>query len=171
VSTWCPVEIYSHFVRVTGEIEVPITQRLSDVINRVGEFLEMRDAVTEPLSSNHPVLAKQQPHATLAKGSVTLICPLEPGADRGGLASGTLWREKERCPMAITTQAYSMVADVHLEPRLELRDQLERYRGDFLPLTNVSALWVAALAAETHALQREFALLNPAQILSFAPRE
>ena len=61
-------------------------------------------------------------------------------------------------------------ADVHLEPHRTLQDHLERFRGDFLPVTSVSALWMGALGSETHALQRPFALLNPATILSFSQR-
>jgi len=105
--------------------------------------------------------------ATLAKGAVVLLCPrdaVEPGGQ------GPLWREKVKVPVALETSAYSIVADAHVEARHTLRDLLERFLGDFLPLTDVSALWVAALGAQTHSVQRRFALVNPATIVSFAER-
>ena len=168
MSYWRPVEVYATFMKVVGEIEVAPPHRLTDVVNRVGDFVELRNAVAEPLSVNYPVLSKREDRATIAKQSVILVAPREQVGDSAG--NPALWREKVVQPVAIHTVAFSMVADVHLEPRQTLRDQLERYRTDFLPVTNVSALWVASLTAETHALQRAFALLNPATILSFSER-
>jgi hypothetical protein len=165
---WRPVEVYATFMKVVGEVAVEPPHRLTDVVNSVGEYLELRDAVAEPLSVNYPVLSKREPKTTIAKQSVIMVCPREQVGDVVG--NPAMWREKDVVPAAIHTSAFSMVADVHLEPRHTLRDQLERYRTDFIPVTNVSALWVASLNAETHALQRAFALLNPATILSFAER-
>ena len=71
---------------------------------------------------------------------------------------------------SIHTHAFSMVGDVHVEPRHTLQDHLERYPGNFIPVTNVSTLWVTAISSGTHALQRPFALLNPAAIVSFSLR-
>jgi hypothetical protein len=172
VSVYRAVEVYGAFMRISGEIEVLPPQRLTDVVNHLGDYLELRAACTEPLSVNHPVLSKRSEHATVAKSSIVLLCPRDPlvlDDDQRGFAG--LRREKERVPMAITTGVISMIADVHLEPRHTLRDHLERYRGDFLPLTNLSALWVGSAAPETLALQRAFALLNPASILTFATRD
>lgn len=166
---WRPVEVYASFMRVSGEIEVAPPHRLTDVVNRVGDYLELRGAVAEPLSVNYPVLSKREARTTIAKQSVILVCPKEQKIE--AIGNRAMWREKVPQAAAIHTLAFSMVADVHLEPRHTLRDQLERYRTDFIPVTNVSALWVAALNAETHALQRSFALLNPATILSFSERD
>ena len=166
---WRPVEVYASFMRVSGEIEVVPPHRLTDVVNRVGDYLELRSAVAEPLSVNYPVLSKREARTTIAKQSVILVCPKEQKIE--AIGNRAMWREKVPQAAAIHTLAFSMVADVHLEPRHTLRDQLERYRTDFIPVTNVSALWVAALNAETHALQRSFALLNPATILSFSERD
>jgi hypothetical protein len=168
MSYWRAVEVYASFMKVVGEIEVTPPHRLTDVVNRVGDYVELRNAVAEPLSVNYPVLSKREERTTIAKQSVILVCPKEQVGDIVG--NPAMWREKFMQPAAIHTTAFSMVADVHLEPRHTLRDQLERYRTDFLPVTNVSALWVASLNAETHALQRAFALLNPATILSFSER-
>ena len=166
---WRPVEVYASFMRVSGEIEVVPPNRLTDVVNRVGDYLELRSAVAEPLSVNYPVLSKREERTVIAKQSVILVCPKEQKIE--AIGNRAMWREKVPQAAAIHTLAFSMVADVHLEPRHTLRDQLERYRTDFIPVTNVSALWVAALNAETHALQRSFALLNPATILSFSERD
>ena len=67
---------------------------------------------------------------------------------------------------SINTSAISLVGDVHLSPGNDLQDHLERHPGDFLPVTNLSALWITAITNETHAVQSAFALLNPASILS-----
>jgi hypothetical protein len=165
---WRPIEVYATFMKVVGEIEVAPPHRLTDVVNRVGDYVELRNAIAEPLSVNYPVLSRREERTTIAKQSVILVAPREQVGDIVG--NPAMWREKVSQPAAIQTVAFSMVADVHLEPRHTLRDQLERYRTDFLPVTNVSALWVASLTAETHALQRAFALLNPATILSFSER-
>jgi hypothetical protein len=172
VSVFRAVEVYGECMSISGEIEVLPPQRLSDAVNHLGDYFELRAACAEPLSVNVPVLSKRSEHATVAKAAIVLLCPRDPlvlDDDQRGFAG--LRREKQRVPMAITTGAISMIADVHLEPRHTLRDHLERYRGDFLPLTNLSALWVGSAAAETLALQRGFALLNPASILTFATRD
>ena len=168
MSYWRPVEVYATFMKVVGEIEVVPPHRLTDVVNRVGEYLELRGAVAEPLSVNYPVLSQREERTTIAKQAVILVCPKQGVGE--GPGNRAMWREKVAQPVAIHTVAFSMVADVHVEARRTLRDQLERYRADFIPITNVSALWVAGLNVETHALQRSFALLNPTAILSFSER-
>lgn len=160
------VEIYATFMKVTGDITLLEPERLSDAINRFGNFLELTNAHVEPLSVRYPVLSRAESSATIAKSAVILVSPVGDSAP----PSTKLWREKLPYSAAINTQAFSMVADIHLEPRTTLREHLDRYRGDFIPVTNISALWVAALTAETNALQRPFALLNPAAILSFSVR-
>ncbi|MBV8444503.1 MAG: hypothetical protein JOZ92_01155, partial [Candidatus Dormibacteraeota bacterium] len=71
---------------------------------------------------------------------------------------------------AINTAAFSLVGDVYLAPGHNLQDHLERHPGDFLPITNLSALWITTITSQTQALQRPIALLNPSAILSFALR-
>lgn len=166
MSDWTRVEVYATFMKLTGEMEIVRPDRLSDSINRFGEFLHLRNARAEPLSVNYPVLSRLEPRTTIAKASVILLCPLDEPKD----GNSAMWREKQAQAAAINTQAFSLVGDVHLEARHSLEDHLERYPGDFIPVTNVSALWVTALSSETHAVQRPFALLNPATILSFALR-
>ena len=60
MSTWYPIEIYSLFIRVCGDIEVIRPLRLSDTLNRISSHLELRNATVDPLSSNFPVLAHPQ---------------------------------------------------------------------------------------------------------------
>ena len=163
---WRRVEIYGTFIKLTGELEVVGAERLSDSINRFGDFLQVRDAGSEPLTVNYPMLSRREARMTIAKAAVVLVCPLE----EGGEGNPTMWRETLPYAAAINTAACSMVGDIHLEPGFDLKDHLERHPGDFLPVTNLSALWITALSNETHAVQRPFALLNPAAILSFALR-
>ena len=162
---WSQVEVYATFVKLVAEIELSGTDRLSDSINRSSHYIHLRNASTEPLSVNYPVISRQEAKTTVAKSAVILICPVDDQRDR----SESMWREKVPQPAAINTIAFSMVCDVHLEQRTSLEDHLERNLGDFLPVTNVSALWIAA-GQETHAVQRPFALLNPSAILSFSER-
>jgi hypothetical protein len=118
------------------------------------------------MSVNYPILSRSEPKIAVTKASIVLICPIDDAGD----GNPALWREKSMHPASINTQAFSMVGDVHLEPRHTLQDHLERYPGDFIPVTNISALWVTAISTGTHAVQRPFALLNPAAILSFSLR-
>ena len=164
MSDWTRVEVYATFMRLTGEMEIVRPDRVTDGVNRLGDFLHLRNSRAEPLSVSYPVLSRLEPRTTIAKAAVILICPL----DEPPSAASPLWREKLRHPATINTVAFSMVGDVHLDHRHTLQDHLERYPGDFLPVTNVSALWVTALSAETQTVQRPFALLNPASILSFS---
>ena len=149
-------------MRVTGLLEVVPPQRLSDAINRVGDWIEVREAVTEPLVLSHPVLSRREGRAAVAKSSVALICPV--GGTEAS-ANPAMWREKTPWPVSITTEAYTLVADVHLDPRRSLLDHLELHGHDFLPLTNVSALWIAGTVPQS--VQRSLALLNPTAIVSF----
>jgi hypothetical protein len=159
------IEVYAAFIKLTGEVEVGPSERVSDALNRQGAYLSLLGARTEPLFTNHPVLSRPEERASVARAAVSLVCPLDQRSD----VRRSLWREKLRSAVAINTEAFSMVGDIHLDPRATLQDHLERYRGDFLPVSNLSALWVTG-AAETHSLQRSFALVNPAAILSFAMR-
>jgi hypothetical protein len=166
IGDWRPVEIWATFVRVTGLLAVVSPQRLTDAVNQVGDWIEVRDAVTEPLVLSHPVLQRREEVAAVAKATVALVCPV--GGTAEAAANPALWREKSAQAVSITTGAYTMVADVHLDPRRSLRDHLELHGRDFLPLTNVSALWIAG--PQPQAVQRSLALLNPAAIVSFGDR-
>ncbi len=161
------VEIYGAFMKVSGALEIYGAERLSDTVNRFGSFIHLRNASTEPLASHYPVLGRLEDRATITKAAVILICPRDQEAE----GTSAMWRERVAHPASINTAAFSMVGDVHLEPSHSLEDHLERNPGDFLPITNMSALWVASPDGETHALQRPFALLNPTAILSFSLRE
>ncbi len=167
MSGWTQVEIYATFMKLTGEMEVVRPDRLSDSVNHAEHYLSLRDTRAEPLSVNYPVLSRVEPRTTIAKSAVILLCPLEEPAEE---APAVARRPKLAHQAAFNTVAFSLVGDIHLDPGQSLRDHLERHPGDFLPLTNVSALWVTALSSETHAVQRSFALLNPAAILSFSDR-
>lgn len=160
------VEIYSTFIQITGDLEIVRPDRVSDAVNRFGEYLHLRDGRAEPLSLSYPILSRSEPEMTVAKSAVVVLCPLEDGSD----GNPALWREKVRRAAIINTHSFSMVGDVHMEPRHSLQDHLERFPGDFVPVTNVSALWVTAINSGTHALQRPFALLNPTSIVSFSLR-
>ena len=166
MSDWTKVEVYATFMKLSGEMEIVRPDRLSDSINRFGSYIHLRNARAEPLSVNYPVLSRLEEKTTIAKTSVILICPIDEPTE----SSSAMWREKVAQPAAINTSAFSLVGDVHLEHRHTLEDHIERFPGDFIPVTNVSALWVTALSSETHAVQRPFALLNPASILSFSLR-
>jgi len=166
VSGWREIEVYGAFMKVTGELEIVGAERLSDSINRFGNFVHIRNARSEPMSVNYPVLSRLESQATLAKSGIVLICPLDDGAD----GNSAMWRERVAHPISLNTGAFSMVGDVHLEANHNLEDHLERHPGDFLPVTNLSALWITTISTETHALQRPFALLNPSSILSFSVR-
>lgn len=153
-------------MKFSGELQVIRPERLTDSLNRSSEYLVLRHATAEPLAANYPVLSRKENEMILTKGAVVLAFPV---ADIPH-GNATMWRDKEIQSVSINTEAFSLVGDIYLAPRQNLRDQLDRYRGDFLPVTNLSALWVTALNAETHAIQRPFGLLNPAAILSFAER-
>ncbi len=166
MSHWRTLEIYAIFLRVTGDLDIVRPDRVSDAVNRFGDYLHLRDGRAEPLSASYPILSRTEPVVTVAKAAVVLICPLDDAGD----GNPALWREKIAQPASIHTQAFSMVGDVHVEPRHTLQDHLERFPGDFIPVTNVSALWATAIDSGTHSVQRPFALLNPAAIVSFSLR-
>ena len=167
MSDWHVVEVYATFMKLSGEIEVSPPDRLSDAINRFGTYLPMRNSSTEPISVDYPVLSRNYAQTTVRKAAVVLICPLE---DDDGRNNPSLWRQKNRVGVAMNTQAFSLVGDMHLDPRHTLETHLEHFPGDFVPITNVSAIWVAASSSETHSVQRPFALLNPKTVLSFSSR-
>ena len=49
MTDWRTLEIYSSFVRVTGELEIIRPDRLIDSVNRFGDYLQLRNARSEPL--------------------------------------------------------------------------------------------------------------------------
>ena len=168
VSGWTQVEVYATFMKLTGEMEVAHPDRLSDSVNRAGRFFSLRDTRAEPLSVNYPVLSRVEPRTTIAKSAVILLCPLEePAAE----PRPETWRRKATHQAVFNTIAFSLVGDIHPDPGETLQEHLEAHPDDFLPVTNVSALWVPALSNDTSTVQRPFALLNPAAILSFSERE
>ena len=168
VSGWTQVEVYATFMKLTGEMEVTRPDRLSDVVNRAGRYLSLRDTRAEPLSVTYPVLSRVEPRTTIARSAVILLCPLdEPEA----VPSPEARRSKAVHQAVFNSAAFSLVGDIHVDHGQTLEEHLEAHPDDFLPLTNVSALWVPALSSETSTVQRPFALLNPAAILSFSERE
>ena len=168
VSGWIQVEVYATFMKLTGEMEVTRPDRLSDVVNHAGRYLSLRDTRAEPLSVNYPVLSRVEPRTTIARSAVILLCPVaEPAAGPRTEAR----RSKAVHQAVFNSVAFSLVGDIHVDPGQTLEQLLEAHPDDFLPLTNVSALWVPALSSETSTVQRPFALLNPAAILSFSERE
>jgi len=86
-----------------------------------------------------------------------------------------MWREKVRHQVVLNTTAFSMVCDVHLEPRVSLITHLQRYDREFLPVTRMAAVAVASMmalapGAQPQTLRRDFALVNPRNIVSFSVR-
>jgi hypothetical protein len=166
VSDWRGVEVYATFMRITGELEVVRPDRLSDSVNRFGDYIHLRNARSQPLSVDVPVLSRVEAALTLRKSAVILICPTEYTEE----SNRSMWRAKEPQAAAINTEAFSLVGDLHLDHRVTLEDHLQRFAGDFIPVTGLSALWFAAVTQATHSLQRPLGLLNPSSVLSFAPR-
>jgi hypothetical protein len=98
-----------------------------------------------------------------------LILPEADEAGRGQM----MWKEKVRHQVVLNTTAFSMACDVHLEPRVSLITHLQRYEREFLPVTRMAAVAVASLmglapGAQPQTLQRDFALVNPRNIVSFS---
>ena len=48
MSDWRTLEIYSTFIQVTGEMEIVRPDRVSDAVNRFGDFLHLRNGRAEP---------------------------------------------------------------------------------------------------------------------------
>jgi hypothetical protein len=165
---WQALELYSTFLRIRGQIRVLPGQRLSDEINRPVEFLQLHNTITEPLLSSYPLVSAQESNTTIAKASVVLAIP---EGEKGDPSNRMLWREKVRQHVVLNTSAFALSADVHLEPKVTLLNHLERNRNEFLPLTRVSAVFVASLGGAPQTLQRDFALVNPASVVGFSLRE
>ena len=169
-SATAQVEVYSMFLRIRGAMDIRPPLRLSDEVNRLEDYLHLQNTVTEPLLSSYPVVSTEEANTSVAKGAVVMITA-EGGPPQH---NPQMWHEKIRHSVVLNTTAFSLAADVHLEPRVSLASQLQRNSREFLPLTRVSAVVVASLAAggsdKPQTLQREFALVNPASIVSFSVR-
>lgn len=146
--------------------------RLSDEVNRLLDYLELRNTTTEPLLSTYPVVSPTETNTTIEKDRVVMILAQE--SDKG--YNPLMWKEKILHHVVLNTTAFSMAADVHLEPRTTLLTHFQRNPRDFLPVTRVSAVVVASLTGmpqgtPPQTIQRTFALVNPANIVSFSVRE
>jgi hypothetical protein len=171
ISEWQGVEVYSSSLRILGEMEIQPPFRLSDEVNRLLEYLTLRNTITEPLITSYPVVSTQEQNSTIAKASVVMILPQAGPPQHNPM----MWKEKIRHQIVLNTTAFSMAADVHLEPKLDLLTHFQRNPRDFLPITRVSAIVVASLGgmpagSPPQTLQRDFALVNPAAIVSFSVR-
>ena len=163
--------MYSTFLRILGELLIEPPLRLSDEVNRLVDYLELRNTTTGPLLSTYPIVSPVENNTTIAKASIVLILPEADEASRGQM----MWREKVRHQVVLNTTAFSMVCDVHLEPRVSLITHLQRYDREFLPVTRMAAVAVASMmglapGAQPQTLQRDFALVNPRNIVSFSVR-
>jgi hypothetical protein len=168
---WQQVEVYSGTLRIRGEMEIEPPLRLSDEANRLQEFVTLRNTLTEPLMTSYPVVSTQEENSHVARATIVMILP-EGGPPQH---NPMMWKEKIRHQVVLNTTAFSMAADVHLEPNESLLTHFDRYPRDFLPITRVSAIVVASLSGmppgtPPQTLQREFALVNPAAIVSFSQR-
>jgi hypothetical protein len=172
-SDWQSVEIFSTFLRIRGEMMISQPLRLSDEVNRLTDYLQLRNTTTEPLLATYPVVSPTEATTTIQKASVVMILPEDAGNNQD---HPMMWREKVRHQVVLNTTAFSMAADVHLEPRVTLLTHLERSAWEFLPVTRVSAVLVASLTGQPQGtppqtLQRDFALVNPKTIVSFSVRD
>jgi len=166
---WQPVEIYSTFLRIRGYVRLLPGQRLTDEVNRMQDYLQLRNTVTDPLLSSYPVLSPQESNTTIAKSSIVMVMP----GDNDGPAeppNPMLRRAKDVHHVVLNTTAFALSADLHLEPGRSLLDHLQQSR-EFLSLTRVSAVTVASVSAEPRTIQANFALVNPASVVSFSIRE
>ena len=165
------VEVYSTFLRIRGGMEIRPPLRLSDEVNRLQDYLELNDTTTEPLLTSYPVVSPRETNTTIAKAAVVMITA-ETGPPQHNPA---MWKEKVRHHVVLNTTAFALAADLHLEPRISLAQHLAFSPREFLPITRVTAVVVASLAGSSNAqpqtLQRDFALVNPANIVSFSVRE
>jgi hypothetical protein len=117
------------------------------------------------------VVSPVESNTTIEKASIVLIVPESNQTGQ----SQMMWKEKVRHQVILNTTAFSMSCDVHLEPRISLLTHLERSEREFLPVTRMSAVAVASLmglapGAQPQTLQREFALVNPRNLVSFSVR-
>jgi hypothetical protein len=166
------VEIYSASLKITGDLAISPPLRLSDEVNGLTDYIELKNSITEPLLTSYPVVSPTESLTVIEKASVVLIVPVGNQADR----KEQMWREKVKFHVVLNTTSFSMSADVHLEPRVTLLTQLERYEREFLAVTHLSAVAVASLnslqpGGQPFTLHREFALVNPRNIVSFSVRE
>jgi len=165
------IEVCSTFLRIRGSLRIQPPFRLSDEVNRLVDYLELEDTTTEPLMSTYPVVSAQESNTTIAKSAVVLVT-VESGSPQH---NPMMWMEKIRHQVVLNTTAFSLAADVHLEPRVSLAMHLGRNPRDFLSVTRVSAVVVASLSGgpggKPQTMQRDFALVNPANIVSFSVRE
>jgi hypothetical protein len=169
VENWERIELFSSFLKLTGEIEVVPPLRLTDVVNRMTEYLEVRQLTLDPLASTYPVISTVEESAMVSKRSILIVAPTGEGhSDLGGRR--TLMEQKVTHQVALTIDTFSLVCEVFLEPRLSLRETLERSVDDFLAVRNLNAVWLPALTHERVTIQRPFALVHPRQILSFSER-
>ena len=165
------VEVYSTFLRFRGSLRIQPPLRLSDEFNRLVDHIELDDTTAEPLMSSYPVVSDQESHTAIARSAVVMVT-VEGGSPQ---QNSMMWMEKIRHQVVIHTTAFALAADVHLEPRVSLATHLERNPRDFLSLTRVSAVVIASLSggpgSKPQTMQRDFALVNPANIVSFSVRE
>src|ERR1700694_2254603 len=138
---WQPVEVYSTFLRTRGEMLIEPPLRLSDEVNRLLDYLQLRNTTTEPLLASYPMVSPTEANTTISKASVVMILP--DGEQTG--QNRMMWREKVRHQVVLNTTAFSMATEVHLEPRISLLTHLQRSQRDFLPVTRVSAVLVSSL--------------------------
>jgi hypothetical protein len=166
MSEWRWVEIYTTFLKITGELEGAADRRLTDLVAGPDPMLDLRAAAVEAVTDHQHRLGADAQRLTVVKAAISLVCPRdqvgEAARDREGPG------EKRRVAVQLSAQAFSMRGEVHLEPGVSLHDHLCGEGAGFVPVTGLSALWLAG-AGEPRAVQRGFALLNRATLVSFAP--
>ncbi|HEX3606689.1 MAG TPA: hypothetical protein VH134_12250 [Candidatus Dormibacteraeota bacterium] len=168
MSQWRRVELYTTFLRLSGELEGPAEQRLTDLVAECGPVLELRGAVVDPALDNARALiaADGERRLSAVRSAITLVCPRDQAGETARHREG--WTEKLRLPVQLHASAFSMLGEVHLEPGAGLAELLCDGDAGFVPVTNFSALWFAG-AGEPRAVQRGFALVNCAHLVGFGP--
>lgn len=95
MENWERVELFSSFLKLSGDIEVVPPLRLTDVVNRMTEFLEIQHLTLEPLASTYPVISTVEDSAMVAKRALLMVVPIgETAADQGG--AERCWRPRWR---------------------------------------------------------------------------
>jgi hypothetical protein len=166
MSHWRRVEVYTTFLRLSGEVEGSADQRLTELVAGPGPVLELRDAAVEPVTEHHLQLSRDVQRLSVVKTAISLLCPRDQVGETARHREA--WREKQRVAVQLNSEAFSMLGEVHLEPGAALEEHLGSAGTTLVPVTNLSALWLSA-PGEPRAVQRGFALVNCAHLVSFAP--
>jgi len=150
------IEVFCETVLLHGLVES--VRRLTDLVNEGQPYLAMNDIETYPYSDEAMIGLERHHRGLVNKDSIVLIAERYPAAPG---ATGVTEMRIPKLPhrILVYTNHFAVNAYIHVPSDADMESFLEVSQGQFLPLTNATAMPMLP-GTKLTSFRRDFLLIN-----------